>query len=646
MAEEGKNLVDEIYDEFLVCKICLESYKNPKTLNCLHVFCCECLEKHNETEMERSSYRYRTYMRTVSCPICRKKTDLPTGGISRLPENFLVSNLTEVVDRRRPGGGKHLCQICQQTQSKNKASSKCIECVKLLCKQCVQTHKQTHVTKNHSLFDIESEKDVMCKVHADEPVRFYCEPCEVCVCIVCTFQEHKDHDLSTFKEGMNKYGGVLQGLVENVKNKVSLFQTQLVLISKCGDAIKMAEDQIRDSTINLIGSIRNNEKKLMNEIHEAFGENTREFIESKVCVQETLDNILSTCNLTDIIMKDKGIELLLLKKNLQQKLELLQDVNVPKVPPKVDRQFHYVPSTVRHGFIREGATEDAPRNDELICGYDKHQSVEIQTEHPTKNSIGTSMGMYAAFSDKETSTQADIHLIDDIPSDIKSKDIYDAKLITPGKYLDKFINPSKWNRPKLTSSLSVDDSSLQRNNKNDGIVCDNKLPIIEKENKCVGTIRKLTMDSGIGTACVLTLEKETGTPYIHQIHRNTCTDNLLTEDKQTNTAMVAAAYRQLIAPSKSVSMKDAETSTEGSGFITMSGLRRNNSGEALDGSQRVRCTACQQYIRNKDNDNACNNVDLRKDNGNTSEESAKRVPYLTATPFVRRSSSKENNNGS
>jgi len=35
----GARLAQEIYEEFLVCKICLESYQRPKCLACLHTFC-------------------------------------------------------------------------------------------------------------------------------------------------------------------------------------------------------------------------------------------------------------------------------------------------------------------------------------------------------------------------------------------------------------------------------------------------------------------------------------------------------------------------------------------------------------------------------------------------------------------------------
>ena len=39
-------------------------------------------------------------------------------------------------------------------------------------------------------------------------------------------------------------------------------------------------------------------------------------------LQETLENLMSTTNLTDIILKDKSIELLLLKREIENKLQV------------------------------------------------------------------------------------------------------------------------------------------------------------------------------------------------------------------------------------------------------------------------------------------------------------------------------------
>lgn len=162
VAGSGPKLAQEIHDEFLVCKICLDSYKNPKCLNCLHTFCEQCIDNHVNSE---SSYKKYSDYREFTCPLCRKRTQLPVGGVKKLPDNFLVSSLTEVVGRQRPSKYP-FCDICKMVSKKHReAISKCLDCAKLLCSNCVQMHRDTKVTSGHSIFDVEIEKDIECKEH-------------------------------------------------------------------------------------------------------------------------------------------------------------------------------------------------------------------------------------------------------------------------------------------------------------------------------------------------------------------------------------------------------------------------------------------------------------------------------------------------
>lgn len=145
----GNKLAQEINDEFLTCKICLEGYKSPKCLDCLHTFCEQCIDNHI---MNECTYKKYSDYREFTCPLCRKRTQLPLGGVKKLPDNFLVSSLSELVQRQRPSKFP-FCDICKLVNSKHReATSKCLDCNKLLCKQCVEMHKETKVTKNHSIF--------------------------------------------------------------------------------------------------------------------------------------------------------------------------------------------------------------------------------------------------------------------------------------------------------------------------------------------------------------------------------------------------------------------------------------------------------------------------------------------------------------
>lgn len=346
----GKKLVQEITDEFLVCKICLEGYKTPKSLNCLHTFCEDCIENH---VMSESTYKKYSDYREFTCPLCRKRTNLPIGGVKKLPDNFLVSSLTEIVGRQKPSKFP-FCDICKMINKRHKeATSKCLDCAKLLCSGCVTMHKDTKVTKNHSIFDVEIEKDIECKEHVDEVVRFYCEVCETCICVICTFNEHKDHEITQFKEAVAKYKENIQGLLKSCESKISLFDNHLEALNTCEDNIKEAEEKIHNTASQYITEIRNREKQLTEELQNMYGAELMKQIENKKNLSAQVDGLRSTCNLTEVILKGKDIELLLLKKDVQEKLNVLNDVEIKEPPPTVTKRVTFESGQIDLGYIHD-----------------------------------------------------------------------------------------------------------------------------------------------------------------------------------------------------------------------------------------------------------------------------------------------------
>lgn len=249
----GNRLAREIYDELLVCKICQESYKTPKCLGCLHTFCEGCIESKIADEFP---YRRYTDYRRFVCPLCHRTTQLPAGGVRRLTDNFLVTSLADVVRRQRcsqlrfpscdlcgsPGGGRRL----------REAQSKCLDCNKTLCMPCVARHRATRVTRDHSLFDVEIEKDVECREHAGEAVRFYCNACDLCVCVLCTFQGHRDHDVASFKDAVDRHREDMLEMLSRCREKIAELELHVDSLLRCEQFVKNIEQQIRDAAIELI----------------------------------------------------------------------------------------------------------------------------------------------------------------------------------------------------------------------------------------------------------------------------------------------------------------------------------------------------------------------------------------------------------
>ncbi|KAH3735165.1 uncharacterized protein LOC127851734 [Dreissena polymorpha] len=379
----GHKLVKEITDQFLHCKICYEPYKEPKTLTCLHTFCADCIQKHVDSDTNRSS-RFLLYTRYITCPLCRAKTEIPSGGVRRLQDNFLLSSLTDVLDRKRVGKFPP-CEICpgERQRGNNYASHKCLDCAKLLCKTCVSLHATTKVTQHHSLIDIEGEKDIECKTHPEEIVRYYCEPCDECVCVVCTFQEHRDHEICSFSDGFSKYREGLDNLLTRCKERLTDVQSRVTTINNVETALKETRENIRDLAISYIAQVRQTERQLMQKMEQEYGSKIESFLQNKESLQENLEGLQTSCNLAEIIMNDRGVEMLLLKRELQNKLSALLEAPLPDVPEDIAQSIKFVPGIVKLGHISMNSeTDDVDGNNDVTIGG-KH-ALQDENEQPRK----------------------------------------------------------------------------------------------------------------------------------------------------------------------------------------------------------------------------------------------------------------------
>lgn len=209
------------------------------------------------------------------------------------------------------------------------------------------------MTQGHNIFDIEIEKEIECKEHSDEVVRFYCETCETAICILCTFNDHREHDVAQFSDAVLKYKSNIENLLYNCQNKLEQFDSQLAVIKKCDDCIKGAEQKIRDVSIDMIADIRNREKMLIEEIHNLYGPEMMSLVQKKSELKAEYDTLRSTVQLTEMILKGKDMELLLLKKEVQQKLETMSKTSISSLPSTASKVINYVPGMVDMGYIHD-----------------------------------------------------------------------------------------------------------------------------------------------------------------------------------------------------------------------------------------------------------------------------------------------------
>ena len=185
--------------DHLICSVCLKLYENPKYLSCYHSFCNKCLEI-----MKPQS--------VIACPICRKETTLPTGGIKELDDNFFIESLVDDLLKSAMDGNKDMkCQMCQK---ESPVIAYCIDCALFLCYSC-DKRQHDKPTDNHKIVPLteprikEDENLVVkpvsmkCSIHDAEPL-FCCETCDQLACVHCRVH-HDGHQCFPIEAIINKY---------------------------------------------------------------------------------------------------------------------------------------------------------------------------------------------------------------------------------------------------------------------------------------------------------------------------------------------------------------------------------------------------------------------------------------------------------
>lgn len=91
----GHQAIFLIIETLLECPICLSECTDPRVLPCLHSLCRKCLQEHIKTSSEGNNFK---------CPSCRHDCEVPLGGVTALPKNFLFKSLKEMLQQQSEHG--------------------------------------------------------------------------------------------------------------------------------------------------------------------------------------------------------------------------------------------------------------------------------------------------------------------------------------------------------------------------------------------------------------------------------------------------------------------------------------------------------------------------------------------------------------
>ncbi|XP_061170073.1 uncharacterized protein LOC133179301 [Saccostrea echinata] len=181
-------------NELIVCPICFEVFRDPKTLpQCLHTFCKSCICSYASTTLNKFSDKVN-----FNCPVCRKcygKVDDIDAWLENLPNNHLVVSL---INQEKMESKETLCAYCKRQEKNEPAIYSCAECSDNLCEKCVKFHEVNRLTMEHKVCRIEAQNQTnsfssvfFCKQHNSRKLEVYCfdheEPC----CLMCATVSHR-----------------------------------------------------------------------------------------------------------------------------------------------------------------------------------------------------------------------------------------------------------------------------------------------------------------------------------------------------------------------------------------------------------------------------------------------------------------------
>ena len=252
-----KKLADQ-----LECSICLDSFTDPKLLQCFHIFCKDCLEPLVLRDQHGLSLR---------CPNCRHSTLLPINGVSDLQPAFHIHHLFEIRDslqkvKQGQEGQKTRCEKCK----KREVNGFCRDCGKFVCEVCMEIHQTWEEYSNHKVISLEqlksdvtemvppTKKILYCSKHPGKELDLFCETDQELICQHCIVKTHRDHQYDLVSEAFPKHRDTVASHLEPVKQ-------QLSTVNKAVQDLGTAQDQVTEQQAAIEADIQ----MKIRQLHEA-----------------------------------------------------------------------------------------------------------------------------------------------------------------------------------------------------------------------------------------------------------------------------------------------------------------------------------------------------------------------------------------
>ena len=325
--------------EHVSCSICLDTFTEPKTITCLHTFCCECLKRHALTTQQHGKFR---------CPECQAQVDVPDS-FDKLPTGFLQNSLLGVLAVQQSGDGSEI--NCGSCRKKSAETSFCFECGKFMCPDCVNAHEllrnvafeghKVRPIKHFQAQDYEAllKRQSFCsqQYHEREVTRFFCINCQTCVCQVCVVTDHKNHTVDPLDKAADAEKAKVMAAAELIKVNSKVCSDMIVKFQKTAVDLETnsiaAKQKVSQTAEQMINKIREREREAIAAIENTRVSRNKKLNAAKAQVQSLVKQMNQAVEFaSNLVQRSSSSDIMQSKKNLEKRFEDLNNITAPVLP--------------------------------------------------------------------------------------------------------------------------------------------------------------------------------------------------------------------------------------------------------------------------------------------------------------------------